>query len=812
MTNLRQDIQFGFRMLLKSRGLAAIAIFALALGIGANTTIFSVVNTVLLRALPYPQPDQLVWFWESQPGLEQGPFSAADFLDYQAQNQSFQQVATVRRLSFNLTEQGAAERIAGMVATPNVFSLLGVHPILGRDFVPEEGAFGAPRRALLTYGFWQSHFAGDRTVVGRPLTLDNQPVQIIGVLPANFRYGGRNIQLWVNPVNVVPEVFSTFPDWERNIRTNREAHYLDIVGRLKPGVALAQAQSDINTIVARLHQQYAVTTGHNVLLIPLRELSAGPVRQTLVVLLGVVGLVLLIACANVANLLLARAVARRREIAVRTALGAGRWRIVRQLLTESMLLSFVGGALGLGLAWGLVRLLVAASPQQLPRVQEITLDLRVLLFTLGVSLLTGLLFGLAPAIAATRHSLGHFLKAAGRSGAQGLAHNRLRGLLVVSEVAFSLVLLVCAGLLGRSFVRMLEVNPGFRSDHMVTMWMNFTSTNYAPKGRSTQFLEQLLPRVAALPGVEGMAISNDLPLEGDDTTTGLSEVEGRAPYQRGQQPLTGIHAINPGYFQAMGIPLLRGREFSVSDNANSTPVVIINQKLAETLWPGQDPLGKHFNLLDNKQSEVVGVVGNVLHNGLGESVSLESYHPFPQNPWSYIGLAVRTHGDPGAVYGAVRSLVAQIDPELPVHGMRPMEQVMAETMASRRLTLWLVGAFAALALVLASVGIYGVMSYAVTERLHEIGVRVALGAQRRDVLRLVVGHGMRLAAIGLLLGSIIAFFAARAMTTLLFGIRPSDPLTYIGIAMVLGLAALAACYIPARRATAVDPMVALRYE
>jgi predicted permease len=812
MTNFLQDLRFGFRMLLKSRGLAAIAIFALALGIGANTAIFSVVNTVLLRALPYPRPEQLVWFWESQPGLELGPFSAADFLDYQAQNQSFQQVATARRLSFNLTGQGAAERIPGMVATPNVFSLLGVHPILGRDFVPEEGAFGSPRRALLTYGFWQSHFAGDRTIVDRSLTLDNQPVQIIGVLPANFRYGGNDIQIWVNPVNVVPEVFSTFPDWERNIRTNREAHYLRILGRLKPGVALAQAQSDINTIVERLHQQYPVTTGHTVKLIPLREVSAGPVRQTLVVLLGVVGLVLLIACANVANLLLSRAVARRGEIAVRTALGAGRLRIVRQLLTESMLLSLVGGALGLALAWGLVRLLVAASPPELPRVQEISLDVRVLLFTLGVSLLTGLLFGLAPALTATRHSLGHFLKEAGRGGADGLVHNRLRGLLVVTEVAFSLVLLVCAGLLGRSFVRMLEVSPGFRADHMVTMWMNFTSASYAPKGRSTQFLDRLLPRVAALPGVEGVAIANDLPLEGDDTTTGLSDVEGRAPYPRGQQPLTGIHAINPGYFQAMGIPLLRGREFSVSDNANTTLVVVINQKLAETMWPGQDPLGKHFKLLDTKPVEVVGVVGNVLHNGLGESVSLESYHPFPQNPWSYIGLAVRTHGDSGSVYSAVRSLVAQIDPELPVHDMRPMEQVVAETMASRRLTLWLVGAFAALALVLASVGIYGVMSYAVTERLHEIGVRMALGAQRQDVLRLVVGHGMRLAAIGLLLGSVAAFFAARAMATLLFGIRPSDPLTYIGIAVILALAALAASYIPARRATAVDPMVALRYE
>jgi putative ABC transport system permease protein len=457
-------------------------------------------------------------------------------------------------------------------------------------------------------------------------------------------------------------------------------------------------------------------------------------------------------------------------------------------------------------------LIVAASPQELPRVQEISLDWRVLLFTLGVSLLTGLLFGIAPALAATRQSLGHFLKEAGRGGAQGLAQNRLRSLLVVAEVAFSLVLLVSAGLLGHSFVRMLEVNPGFRPDHMVTMWMNFTGENYAAKGRSTQFLDQLLLRVAALPGVEGVAISNDLPLEGDDTTTGLSDVEGRPPFPRGQQPLTGIHAVNPGYFFAMGIPLLRGREFSISDSANSTPVVVINQKLAETLWPAQDPLGKHFILMADKQSEVIGVVGNVLHNGLGETVSLESYLTFPQNPWSYVGLAVRTHGDSAAVYSAVRSLVAQIDPELPVHDMRPMEQVVAETMASRRLTLWLVGAFAALALVLASVGIYGVMSYGVTERVHEIGVRMALGAQRQDVLGLVVGYGMRLTAIGLLLGSVAAFFAARAMATLLFGVRPGDPLTYIGIAMVLALASLAACYVPARRATSVDPMVALRYE
>jgi putative ABC transport system permease protein len=812
MTNLRQDMQFGFRMLLKSRGLAAIAIFALALGVGANTAIFSVVNTVLLRPLPYAHADQLVWFWESQPGLEQAPFSAADFIDYQRQNQSFQQIATFHRVGFNLTGQGPAERVPGMVATPNFFSMLGVHPILGRDFVAEEGLFGSPRRVLLAYDFWQSHFGGDRSVVDRSVTLDNQQVQIIGVLPANFRYGGADIKVWVNPVFAVPEVFSTLTEWERNLRNNRETHYLAIIGRLKSGLQLSQAQKDIDGIVARLHQQYPVTTGHNVLLIPLRELSAGPVRQTLVVLLAVVGLVLLIACFNVANLLLSRAIARRREIAIRAALGAGRLRIVRQLLTESLLLSLVGGALGLALGWVLLRFLVAASPEQLPRVQEISLDSRVLVFTLSVSLLTGLVFGLAPALVAAQHSPGHFLKEAGRRGAGGLVHNRLRGLLVVAEVAFSLVLLVCAGLLGRSFMRMLEVNPGFRADHMVTMQMNFTGANYATKGRSTQFLDALLPRVAALPGVEGVAVSNDLPLEGDDTTTGISNVEARAPFARGEEPLVGLHAINPGFFQAMGIPLLRGREFSASDSANSTPAVVINQKLADTLWPGQDPLGKHINIMGDKQSEVVGVVGNVLHNGLGESISLETYLVFPQNPWGYVALSVRTHGDPGNVYGAVRGLVAQIDPELPVHDMRPMELVVAQTMASRRLTLWLVGAFAALALVLASVGIYGVMSYGVTERVNEIGVRMALGAQRRDVLRMVVGHGMRLTGIGLLLGSVAAFFAARAMTTLLFGVHPGDPLTYIAIALVLTIAALSACYVPARRATAVDPMVALRYE
>ena len=809
--SLLQDLRFGVRSLSGSRGLTGTIVLVLALGIGANTAIFSVVNAVLTRPLPYPEPDRLVWFWESQPNLTEAPFSPADFLDFESQNRSFEELADMHRVSFNLTGQGPAERISGMVAAPNIFSALGVQPILGRSFVSSEGKFGAARVVMLTYGFWQSHLGGDRGIPGRAIILDGQPVTVIGVLPARFTYGDK-IQIWVNPVNIVPEVFSASADWERKLSTNRQTHYLNIVGRLKPGVSLQQAQADITSIMDHIHQQYPLTTGHSVELIPLRELFTGPVRPTLLVLLGVVGLVLLIACANVANLLLARAVARGREIAIRTALGAGRLRIVRQLLTECMLLAAGGGALGLALAWGLVRLLVAAGPPEMPRIQEINVDLRVLAFTLGVSLLTGLLFGLVPALAATRQTIGGVLKEGGRGATSGLAHNRLRSLLVVGEVALSLILLVGAGLLVRSFVRLLEVNPGFNPSHMVTMWMNFTGARYAEKQQSTQLLDQLLPRVASLPGVKGVAISNDLPLEGDDTTTGVTTVEGRPPFERGHEPLIGVHAVNPGYFRAMGIPLLRGRELSVSDVADSHSVMVINQKLAEVVWPGQDPIGKHFAIFGDKQSEVVGIVGNVLHNGLAETPSAESYLAFSQNPWSYVGLAIRTEADPASVYSGVRAIVSQLDAELPVHDMRPMEQVVSETMMIRRFILWLVGAFAALALVLASVGIYGVMSYSVTERAHEIGVRIALGAQRGDVLRLVVGRGIRLAAMGLAIGTFGAFLATRAMASLLFGVRPSDPVTYLAIGTLLTLAAMTACYIPARRAMRVDPMVALRYE
>ncbi len=808
MRRFWQDVRFGLRTLAKNRGVTAIALLALTLGIGANTAIFSVVNALLFRPLPYSDPDKLVWFWESQPNLPQAPFAPADFLDFQAQNRSFEQLGGLSSASLNLTGHGPAERLQGTIASANVLPLLRIQPILGRSFLPEDGVSGAPRVAMLSYGLWKSRFGADPGIVGKTLELNGQAASVIGVLPRSFHYPYEfrwETQVWLNPNDVAPELFGYSVN---NLRTNRGMHYLSILGRLKPGVTLAQAQADITSIFDQIHRKYSGTTGHAATLVPLREVSAAPIRTTLLVLLGIVGMVLLIACANVANLMLARAVARRREIAIRTALGAARGTIVRQLLTESTMLSLAGGAAGLALAWGLLRVLSAANLQNIPHVKEVGLDLRVLGFAIGASLLTGLLFGLAPALTASKQGLGEILKEGGRGGTTGAGHSRLRSLLVVSEVAVSLVLLVGAGLLVKSFVRLLEVKPGFRPDHLVTMKVNFTGARYKEEGRKARFVEDLVPRLLALPGIDSASFANDLPLEGENTTTNLTSADGHPPFPEGQRSIIGMHSVTPGFFQAMGIPLLRGREFSEADKAKSAPVVILNQKLAEMLWPGQDPLGRHIQ--DNLV--VVGVVGNVLHNGLGETPALESYLPYAQNPWTGTCLIIRTERDPARVYTEVRSVVAQLDPEMPLVNVRSMDQVTAETLAVRSLTLWLVAGFASLAMVLAVVGMYGVMSYAVTERTHEIGVRLAMGAQRGDVLRLVVGQGMRLAVVGLVLGAIGALFATRAMASLLFGVKPNDPVTYGSIAGLLVVAALAACYLPARRATAVDPLVALRYE
>ncbi len=806
MHTILQDIRYGCRALLRNPGFTAVAVLALALGIGANSAIFSVVNAVLLRPLPYEEPGALVWFNEIQPpDCQTCPFSAPDFLDFQAQNQSFEQMAGVRQFSFNLTGQGPAELVRGAVVSVNFLSFLRLHPVLGRDFLPEEGQAGAARVALVSYGAWQRRFGGDPQVLGRKLTLNNEIATIIGVLPRGFSFS-RNTELWLNPHNRVPEVF---PNYAGDILTQRGMHYLPVLGRLKPGVSLVQAQADIHTIVSRLQEQFKHK--HGVHLVSLHERSTGQVRTTLLVLLAAVAFVLLIACANVANLLLARATVREREMAIRAALGAGRWRIARQMLTENIILALLGGGVGLLLAYAGVDLLVASNPQDLPRLSEIRVDGAVLAFTLGASLLTGLLFGLVPALQASLPHLGEVLKEGGRSGSGSARRHWLRSGLVVSEVALSLMLLVGAGLLMRSFSRLLDVNPGFDPRNLTTLWISFSGEKYKHGAVTDRFLEQFLPRLQAMPGVTGVAVCNDLPLEGQDTN-GNPTIEGHPPARPGEEPLVGQHVINPDYFRTMGIPLLKGRALTERDRTGSTQVAVINQAMAEKFWPGENPLGKRFSLFSDGFTEVVGVVGNVKHNGLSAVTSLDAYAPIAQVSWGVLSFTVRSAGDPTALVAAVRREVQALDPELPVHDVRPMSQVMAETVASRRLTVSLIGLFAAIALTLAAVGIYGVMSYAVTQRTHEIGIRMALGAQRADVLRLVLGHGMSVASIGVVLGLAGSFWLTRLISSLLFSVSATDPLTFSGVAAFLVLVALAACYIPSRRAMRVDPMVALRYE
>jgi predicted permease len=810
MGDFLQDARYGVRALLKAPGFTLVAVLTLALGIGANTAIFSVVSGVVLRPLDYLEPERLMWFWDKQPDLDQAPLSAPDYLDFQAQNKSFENIAGVRPLNFNLTGQGDPERVRGVVVTANFFEMLHVTPALGRAFRPEEGLAGAPRVAVISHGFWQQRFGGDANIVGRSITLNEEPVTIIGVAPKGFGFIS-DAMFWLNPKRIVPEVFSNF---QRDHLTMRGMHYLLVLGRLKPGATLAQAQADIETIMARGQQDFPVEARHFMRLTPLHEVLVGDVRPTMMALAVAVGFVLLIACANVANLLLARATARQREIAIRRALGAGRWRIVRQLLTESLLLAIAGGGLGLLIAFWGVDLIVTASPPDLPRVSAIRVDRIVLAFTAGISILAGLLFGFAPAFSASRGGLNEVLKEGGRGGSGGAQRSPLRSLLVVGEVALSLVLLTGAGLLLRSMARLLEVKPGFRAENLVTMWVSFASSKYSKAGATEAFARDLLPRLESLPGVEGVTMTNDLPLEGQDTTS-YPRLEGRAEGQE-ERTLVGMHAVTPGYFRTMGVPLLRGRDFDARDASNAPPVVIINDAAAKKFWPGQDPIGKRVGLFGSgpnaPMSEIVGVVGDVKHNGLSAPLSYEAYAPFAQNPWAYLSIVVRTKADPGAMVAAVRKEVRAIDAEQPVYAVRTMDAVMGETLAQRRATLALAGVFAALALVLAAVGIYGVMSYAVSQRGHEIGIRIALGAQRRDIFRLIVGRGMLLIGAGVALGLVGAFGVTRFLRTLLFGVQPHDPLTFAAVAALLVGVALLACWLPARRATKVDPLVALRYE
>ncbi|HEX8651885.1 MAG TPA: ABC transporter permease [Pyrinomonadaceae bacterium] len=806
MGTLLQDLRYGCRMLLKTPGFTLVAIVALALGIGANTAIFSVVNGVLLRPLPFKDPDRLVWAQAAdlKTGEPGGSISPPDFLDYREQNRVFEHFAALQYISFTLTGDAAEpERVTGARVSADFFETLGITPVKGRSFLAEEEREGSNRVAVISHGLWQRRFGSDPNLVGKTVDLSGQSTLVVGIMPAGFQF----------PSEV--EVWSPIPFGGKET-SMRRTHFLNAIGRLKPGLTLQDAQADITSVARRLEQQYPETnTNYGMGLTLLPEQIVGDMRRTLFVLLAAVGFVLLIACANVANLSLARGATRGKEIAIRVAMGASRSRVVRQLLTESVLLAVLGGVLGLLLAvWG-VDMLVALSPEDLPRVKEVTIDPRVLSFSLLISILTGVLFGLAPALSFSRgRDLNETLKEGGRASGAATGHNRMRSLLVVAEVALSLMLLVGAGLLIKSFLKLSKVETGFDATSVMTMRISLPQTKYAEPQRRAAFYQQLLERTRALPGVEAAGVISELPLSGQNNDTYFT-IEGKPPAAPGSEDrLANFRTASPDYFRVMGIPLIRGRFFNDGDREGAPHAVIISETFARRFFPDEDALGKRLtiDLGEPWTGEIVGVVGNIRHFSLATEPFREMYMNIAQTPRGSVNLVVRTRSDPAALTAAIKQEVQGLDRDLPIYNPKTMEQRVSESAAAPRFRTLLLALFAALALVLAAVGIYGVISYSVTQRTHEIGVRMALGAGRRDILKLVVGHGIVLTLIGVAIGLIGAFMLTRIMATFLFGVSATDPLTYAVVSLLLIGVALVACYVPARRAMRVDPMVALRYE
>jgi putative ABC transport system permease protein len=807
MYTLWQDIRFAVRMLLKNWSVTAIIIVVLALGIGANTAIFSVVNAALLRPLPYADPDKLVRLSEDSPQVPQMSISYPNFLDWREQNKVFSSIAAMQFRSLNLTGIAEPERLAARAVSAEFFDVLGVRPALGRSFVAEEDRPGANPVCIISQGLWQRRFGSDANVINKQITLSGASYTVIGVLPVAYAYG--------TPTDVFVPIGLRADEMKQ--RGSHPGIYA--LARLKPGVTVATARAELIAMAQRIGEQYGMK-GNSATLTPLSEVFAGDIRTTLLILLGAVGFVLAIACANVANLLLARAATRQTEMAIRTALGAGRMRIVRQLLTESMLLALVSGIIGVLLAlWG-IDLLRSASADSLPSTAVIKLDGSVLLFTLLISLLTGIIFGLAPALSAAKTNLHDTLKEGGRSSTVGGRRAWLRNALVVTEVALSLVLLIGAGLLIKSFVRILETDPGFKSQNLLTMQLALNAEK-DEGGKVLNFFNDLNGRIAGLPGVESAAFSNGIPL-GQTADTSFAIV-GRPKPEVGKQPQTMQYITSPDYLQAMGIHLVKGRFFTAQDTQHSPRVAVIDEAFVRQQFPDQEPLGQRIagDGKDNPDAEIVGVVAHVKHFGLDavERVEPQLYLPFNQAPDDVLpflaprmNLIIRTTADPLNITAAVRREVQALDPNQPVFNVSTMEQTLNESLVTQRLSMTLLAFLATLALILAAVGIYGVMSYTVTQRQHEIGIRMAIGAQQRDVFKMVIGRGMILALIGVALGLAGAFGLTRLMATMLFGVAPTDTATFISIGLLLTVVALVACYVPSRRATKVDPMVALRYE
>ncbi len=807
-----QDFRYAVRGLRSARGYAAIAIITLALGIGATTAIVSVINAVLLQPLPYREPATLVTLEHLYPSLDnmQAPVSAMGFTEYHELDRVFAGSAAEGFWTPNLTGEGEPERVVGTRVAGDLFGTLGVAPLLGRGLLPEEGASGVVRTVVLSHGFWQRRFGGDPGIVGRRILLDGEGYEVVGVMPPGFRnFFSRRAEFWV-PLTFRPEQLTD------NARTNE---YLNFTGRLADGVSAKQAQAELTGFARRLVADYpqSYPPDWSLTLTTFNDRSTAGIRSALFMLLGAVGLVLLIACANVANLQLARAAARGREIAVRVALGASPTALIRQLLAESIVLALAGGALGLLLAvWG-VPALLALGGGNLPPAEEIRTDGVVLGFTLVISIVTGLLFGLAPALQVARTSVHETMKDGGRSAVGDRSSLALRRGLVVATVALALTLLAGAGLLVRSFGRLLAVDPGFRPDHLLTFQVNLPVAKYSNDTLQVAGLQRILSAVAEIPGATAVGGTSNIPFGGNWSTASFT-VEGYQAPANVPGPWGDIRVISPGYFHAIGAELKAGRVFTEADRAGSHPVAIVDATLAARYWPGQDPVGKRisydFNQADSTATwlEVVGVVGHTLHEGLDAPRRVQVYLPLAQRGLPFLGVVVRTDGEPEALAAQARQAVRSVDADLPVSNLRTMDDLIAGTTGPRRFSMLLLGTFSALAAVLACVGLYGVMSYLVTQRARELGVRLALGARTRDVLAMVLRQGMRLALAGVAIGLVAALGLTRLLTSMLYQVSAADPLTYLVIPSMLLAVALLATWVPARRATRVDPAVVLREE
>lgn len=807
MPKLLQDLRYAVRTLLKKPGFALIAIVTLALGIGASTAIFTVVDAALLRGLPYKSPERLYHVWESTPQKEfsQREFSYPDYQDYQ-QNGVFEGIAAYTGGGAIMSGRGEPERVFAPSATANFFSVLGVEPVIGRSFQPGEDKPGAQRVTMLTYGMWQRRFGGDPGIIGQSLTLNGDSYTVVGVLPASFQFALRSADLW-----------RPYQPTEAQL-TRRFMHGTNVIGRLKSDMSVTQAQTELSLIASRIEREHNQShAGTGVRLIALQEQVVGQIKPILLVLLAAVGFVLLIACANVASLLLTRSISRQKEVAIRAALGASRWRVVRQLLTESVLLSLAGGAAGLLIAYWGVDALVAALPDSqinaLPFLKSLHIDARILGFSFGLSLLTGMVFGLAPALQSSRLDLNEVLKEGGRASSGG-ARQRLRSALVMTEIALAVVLLVGAGLMMKSLLRLLQANLGFNPENVLTMTVALPPAKYSDPNRQVSFHEQLKERVQSLPGVSGTGTVNILPLQGGNTTR--FNVEGDPVPPPGQEIEANFRVVDATYFQTLGVPLISGRMFDGSDKADAPGVVIIGKSVADRIFAGRDAIGRRlvYTGVQAPPVLIVGVVGDVKISGLDDAIRPVLYYSYRQNPSMTTNLVVRTNADPRTLADAIRNETRLLEPDVALFSVRAMEDLISDSPAAfmRRFPALLIGIFAGVALLLASIGIYGVVSYSVSQQTHYIGVRMALGAQASDILKMVLKQGLGLALLGVSIGVLAALALMRLLRSLLYEVQTNDLGTFAFVVGTLFVVALLACYIPARRATKVDPLVALRYE